>query len=261
MIEKYIKNIKQNIDCLLTVKKNIYCKRLAKYSIVGKYYRIYHYHIRKTGGKSLLFMFMANECQDYYKKYEELYTNIDHRIIINNKVFALWHPIILQQGNYYYGASHIPYHSLKLPDRTFTITCLSDPVDRIISHYKMLLRKKKIQHQSWGLKRELHWLGGSFEYFLKSISKNQLLNQLYMFSKSFTISEAVDNILKCNHIQFLESFNEGITILENKLNIKLKLLHADREICQTNINQLALDQLREILYPEYKFIEQIKKEI
>jgi len=82
-----------------------------------------------------------------------------------------------------------------------------------------------------------------------------------MFSKSFTISEAVDNILTCNHINFLESFNDGIKILENKINIKLKLLHADREICQININQLELDQLREILYPEYEFIEQIKKEL
>jgi len=146
-----VKNIKHIATYLLTINKYETYLEQPKNFINEQYDRIYNFHIRKTGGKSVLFMFMANECQDYYKKYEELYTNIDHRIIINNKVFALWHPIILQQGNYYYGASHIPYHSLKLPDRTFTITCLSDPVDRIISHYKMLLRKKNIQHQSWGM--------------------------------------------------------------------------------------------------------------
>src|SRR3546814_3457352 len=54
----------------------------------------------------------------------------------------------LVEGNYIYGFSHYPAHTLSLPTRTFTISLLRDPVSRIISHYNMTL-----DYVSRGIKR------------------------------------------------------------------------------------------------------------
>ena len=88
-----------------------------------------------------IFLSLGKKPADYL--YEKLSRSTGHRIISGGKVFIGWDQNNIENGKYFYAFSHIPHHKLKLPDNTFTITCVREPVDRLLSHYKMLLHFKK----------------------------------------------------------------------------------------------------------------------
>ena len=76
-----------------------------------------------------------------------------------------WNKPVINAGNWFYGFSHIPYHQLELPANTYRITVFRDPVERIISHYRMVkgFKEKGIAHPR--MKVEGKWLGDSFDDF------------------------------------------------------------------------------------------------
>ena len=240
----------------LTQERKI--KTIANYSIVNKYKRIYFYHVRKAAGKSVTDIIMSLEGKDHYVKYGELYSARNHRIIYNDKVFVGWQPILIQKGNYYYAFSHIPYHKIKIPEETFTFTCLRDPISRVISYYNMLQRFKMNNNNTNMINQEVQYLGDTFNQFLDNIPKYRLLNQLYMFSKDYSISEASDRIFGLSHYFFIDNFAEGIKSLGTKLGLKLDVLHTDKAVNKNNIPDESLSQLRHVLTPEYQLIEQLK---
>jgi hypothetical protein len=114
-------------------------------------------------------------------------------------------------------------HAIALPPGTFTITCLRDPVDRMISLYRMFLdlaAKDSTEVPSWFL-RERHWMGNSFSDFLKRLPREMVQQQLYMFSRSFDVDEAIGNIASCSHVMVMEEFSAGLDRLNAKLGLRL----------------------------------------
>jgi hypothetical protein len=195
------------------------------------------------------------------EKSKEIYGQVckNHRTISTDKVFVGWNKQYIEQGNYYYAFSHIPKHKLHLPEKTFTITCIRDPIKRILSQYKMILYQTVHNIPHPGLKLKGKWLGNSFSDFLQKIPKEYLLNQLFMFSKNFDVNEAFDNIVGCSHFFFTEQFSSGISQLSKKLGIELKPLHTRKAGIDVDFNRGDIDRLRYMLKEEYVLFDKLKR--
>lgn len=220
--------------------------------------RIYHIHIRKTGGTSINHMFLSLSKINSERLYNQLSENKNHEIRANGLTYVGWNKEIINQGNYFYAFSHIPLHKLSLPSDTFTFTCLRDPAKRIISHYNMIISYKlnNINHPCMDV--EGKWAGESFDDFLLNIPKKHLLNQLYMFSEKFDIKEAIYNISKISHIIFTEDMNNGIQQLNSKLKLDVKPIHIRKSKNKYSITKHQSQNLHELLRKEYIFLNSIK---
>ena len=255
---KTLSKIRQSASYLLGYYEEKKYRRLCNFTIAGDYQRIYLYHVRKTAGKSLMHMMMKHETQDHYEYYLRLIKKFNHRIIINDKIFVAWHPILIREGYYYFAQSHLPFHEIKLPAKTFTIVCLRDPVERVISHYLMLVKYAKMNVMDSKIREEITWLGKSFSSFLGMIPKKHLLNQLFMFSKNYSVSEAQDNILSCNQVMFTDNFSEGIAELSTKIDVPLQIIYDDKNKIQYDISDTDRNRLTEMMEPEYRLIDGIR---
>lgn len=248
--------IKKECMSRLSIADNIKCNQLAaKYAIDGGYKRIYHYHIRKTGGTSINMMFLSLGGEGGDKVYSKLLKSPIHRNVSGDKIFVGWHKRLINKGHFFYAYSHIPAHYLRLPQDTFTITCLRDPVKRVISHYKMILEYKTTGKIP---KAEVKWLGNSFEDFLYNIPKEHLLNQLYMFSRSYSVDEAYERIINCSHYLLSDDFAHGVDTLSAKLGIKLEAIHVRKSAIEVTIDPKNLKLLRSMLEEEIQLYEKLK---
>lgn len=231
-------------------------KNLAKYEIAGEYRRIYLYHVQKTAGTSLNYAFLSLGGENPADvSLARLGTGM--RTISNKYVYAGWNVKLIQEGHYFYAFSHVPMHTLKLPSKTFTITCLRDPKKRVMSSYKEFLEFKvnNIDHPCRAYSDA--WIGNSFGDFLKNAPKTELTQQLYMFSKRMDIEEAFDNILSCSFFFRTERFEQGLQQLSQHLNIMLAPSHMRKTTIAVDFSQSDLAALDAILEPEYKLIEKL----
>ncbi len=231
---------------------------LTKYEIAGQYGRIYHFHNEKTGGTSLNHTFLSLGGEPGPDVYKRLTKAIDWRVISGNKVFVGWDKSLIQDGLFYYAFSHIPKHQLKLPEDTFTITCLRDPVKRVLSCYKELMEYKLSHVDHPVMKKRGKWLDGSFGEYLARLPKELLQAQFYMFSKGFDIDEAFEEIVACSYFLFTEEFAAGLTRLSSKLGILLEPLHTRKTSIELDIPNEEMNRLREWLEPEYRLFERLR---
>ena len=250
-----INHLKQKVSFIYHESK---AHNLAKnYSIGDGYKRIYLFHIRKTGGTSLNNIFLSLGGEDGKEIYQKVCQ--EKRVLSNGKFFIGWDKNKIQKGNYYYGFSHLPFHQINLPENTFTITCLRHPVERILSLYKMLsyYRDNNIYHP--GMKRQKHWLGQTFESFIEKIPKEELFNQIYMFSEKFDIEEAFKNITTLSYFFFTENFDQGIAELSYKLNLSLSPTHSRKSAQSLEINPQTIQVLEQKLAPEFELYNKLKE--
>ena len=235
-----------------------YRELAEKYDISG-YKRVYCVHIRKTGGTSLNNMFFSLSGAKGSILQQQIRHTKDHRIVHNGKIYVGWNACYINGGHYFYGYSHIPLHKLKLPKKTFTVTCFRDPVKRVVSHYNMLMGFRENGIKRPCMRVEGKWLGNRFEDFLDRIPSRHLMNQLYMFSASYDVEEAVDRAARLSHYFFARDFQSGIDKLNNKTGLALKPVHVHKSAYQEDIPEDALVRLRDMLDSEYRFLERVKK--
>ncbi|MBM9614406.1 sulfotransferase family 2 domain-containing protein [Desulfobulbus rhabdoformis] len=240
------------------VEESKYRRLTQNYDIQG-YKRVYLVHIRKTGGTSLNKMFLSLSGEDPNHLYAKLAQSFDHRLLANGLIYVGWNVKYIDKGTYFYAFSHTPYHKLSLPDKTFTVSCFRDPVKRLISHYNMLMdfSVNKIAHPC--MATEGKWLGSDFDAFLSKIPREQLLNQLYMFSSNFDINEAVSNVRKLSHFFFSDNFNKGVDELNNKTGLSLGAMHIRKARYQVQVSDDSLAALREMVHDEYRFLDKIRE--
>ena len=251
--------IRKSILAKTLFKENLTCARIAStYALKGGYKRIYHYHVKKTGGTSLNYSILSMNGYDGQKLYQKLCNRGLPRLIFNDIIFSAWSKSMIQKGDYFFGFSHIPAHKLRLPPKTFTFTCLRDPVKRVISHYKMIMEYKLYGVRHGRMWVEAKWFDKDFGDFLKGIPKRHLLRQLYMFSRNYNPTEACDFILNCNHLMLTENFSAGLENLSKKLQIMLKPLHIRKTSVEIDVKQSEIDHLRDRLDPEYQLLDQLQ---
>ena len=235
-------------------------RRLTQQVVAPEYRRIYHFHIRKTGGTSINKMFFALSGEDASDVHLQLLRTNPRQIIAGRHVFVGWQQPLIEKGSYFFAFSHIPQHQLKLPPDTFTFTCFRDPIKRVISHYRMLLmiREKGGEHQCFA--SEGQWLGNSFDEFLERLPREHLLNQLYMFSKNFQVDEAVEQIERLDHYLFLDDFDSGIEELNQAASISLKPLWYKRDAAKFSPTKSSIRKLRTLLSDEYRLMDLIRNQ-
>jgi hypothetical protein len=243
-----------------SLRERIRVKRLAgKYRIGDHWKRIYFYHVRKAAGTSINYAFLSLGGETGRDVYEKMPSLHNHRILSGNKIFLGWNRSLIERGDYFYAFSHIPAHELRLPDRTFSFTCIRDPAQRVLSHYKMLLEYRESPAPPAWFEKEGDWLGEGFRDFLSKIPQEHLLNQLYMFSSTLNPDEAFNRITHCSHCFLVEGFSRGITELSEKIGIELNPMHVRKTLTDPHISSEEVERLHSILEPEYILYDNLKK--
>ncbi len=254
-LRSYAGRFKRELLYRLDFANNRRCARLASYyELPGGYKRIYHYHIRKTGGTSLNTLFLSTSGEGGQKVYQELNNAFNQRIIKNGKVLLGWNPRLINQGHFFYAFSHLPAHQLSLPPKTFTITCLRDPIKRLLSLYRMLMEQVESGDNHPGLKVQKKYLKSTFLEFFNAIPEEERFNQLYMFSKSMNIDEAFKVITNCHMFFFTEQFDAGIKEINDRLGFQMKPVHLRKSKKRISLSDQDLRYLRDRLSPEYRLL-------
>ncbi len=218
--------------------------------------RIYHIHLRKTGGTSLNHIFLGVGAANSDVAYEELAHRPPHCCEWNGYRYVGWSRDLIEEGNYFYAFSHTPLWQLKLPPKTYTVTCFRDPVQRVLSHYWMLRNyiEDGVDHPV--MATEGAWLGNCFDDFIDRIPASHLKAQLWMFSESFDIREGMERVRSVSHVMFTENFAVGLERLGEFLGFPLGYQHR-RTSRKGEISPESVTRLREKLGDVYEFIDKI----
>jgi hypothetical protein len=234
--------------------------RLANYRLPSGHRRIYFHHIRKTAGTSLCQMFLTAAAGaprgDGQVLWDQLWAAHRHRMAHGDKVFVAGEKRLIEEGHYFFASSHIPAHELTLPPGTFTITCMRDPVRRVLSHYHMLLSQKASGDRAFV--KEGPWLGANFTEFVENLPKEHLLRQVYTFSRTFDPDEAYENIVRCNAWFLTEDMYGAAAALGAQVGLQLAPTRANRSKVRTSAPAAQLHKLRELLQPEIVLFERLR---
>ena len=221
--------------------------------------RIYHFHIRKTGGTSLNHAFLEWGGGDAEARYSSLVSSPGNRCKDKNLDFVGWNKKGLERGAYLYGFSHEPFHQIKLPPRTFTLTCFRDPLERLLSHYRMLREYKRDGVNHPCMQTEGVWVQepGGFEEFLNQIPPEHRMRQLYMFSKTFDPHEALANAKKINLIFSTKSLQAGVDKINLIFGTNLRVSHRRATLYEERLEEKAKTRAMELLHKEYEFLARV----
>lgn len=223
-----------------------------------EYRRIYMYHVRKTAGTSVAFAFMRLAGADPHA--------IEHRL--SRFAFAQSHgyryvannPILICKGGYFFAYGHAPAYAINPPDAgTFKFTVLRDPVDRIVSLYRYLASPEA--DTSFSLKaptEQRRWATGGFDRFLDRIPPYHLINQLYMFSKSASVNEAVDCLNRLNIVLRTERLNSDVHRLQEALNLQFSLGRERPSIHSFTPTNAQRNRLHDLVNLEFEMLRQIE---
>ena len=234
-----------------TIRRNI-----ASYDF-GGFRRIYHFHIRKTGGTSVTKMFMHCEGNDG-SAYAELNRRPDRPSIQKRLVFVRSKELV-EKGNYFFGFSHRSFDQVSLPPNTFTFTCFRDPARRLMSHYNMLLHFSKKENPHPCFETEGKWVGETVEDFLDRVPREHLQNQLFMFSEKFCVAQAIERIRSLNFWMFTEQFDAGVSQLSELINLNLRPMHQRKSPNRVKLRASTRERLREMLADEYTLLDQVRQ--
>jgi hypothetical protein len=226
----------------------------ASVPLPGGVERIYCYHVRKTGGTALAHAFLTLGQEDA-DRVERRMRYPPFRTSSGPYRYVYQARPLLRRGHYFFGYGHRPAEHLRLPDRTFTVTILRDPVERAVSLYRYLADPRADDGQTFrALADERDWARSGFGSFLDRVSRPQLLNQLYMFSVSGSVPEAAERILGCDRVLSTEALDRGVGELAAFLGLPLAL----RRVRQSRFGYSPTDsetaRLRELLEPEYQLL-------
>ncbi|MEQ9187033.1 MAG: sulfotransferase family 2 domain-containing protein [Cryomorphaceae bacterium] len=220
---------------------------------------IYHIHVRKTGGTTINFAFLTLSGRpDTTVFYEQMAEKANHRTISNGRVFVGWNPALINEGWYTYGFSHIPMHKIDLQRDPYLITCLRDPVERVLSHYAMLLhfQTNGVKHPC--METEGPWLGASFDDFLNNLPKEHLMNQLYMFSADYNVEDAVGRLRKVDKVLYTADLNQQLRELSSELGFQLPISNQKTFNVRPNFEPEQQLRLREMLDAEYQMLDALR---
>jgi hypothetical protein len=223
----------------------------CRYSLPGGYARVYHYHIRKTGGTSLNQIFLSLGGENF----EELYNRLPKGpVLANGKLFIGFDKKLLSYPNYFYGFSHAPADKLNLPPGCFTVVCFRDPVQRVFSAYNQFAyyKAENVDHPCRRFSDD--WIRDGFEAFLEAGEDRFIFSQLRMFSPSLNVTEAAEKARRCSFRFRTEAFEEGVGELAAMLELPLRQMHVRKHPFRAPVTDAQLSVARDLLVDEYRLL-------
>jgi hypothetical protein len=216
--------------------------------------RIYHHHVRKTGGTSLNRAFLTLGGEDPATVHRRMRGAL-HVAESGGLRFVAHDRVLLREGEYFYGWDHAPAWSIELPSETFTITVLRDPVARLLSLYRYLADAGSDRGEPFRAGRlERMSASRGLGQFLDQVDKSDALNQLHMFSPTYSVTEAADRIRKCSAWFMTEHYDAGISALGSVLGLALPMRWDRRSTSPDVIAVRERDRMLELLEPEYNLL-------
>ena len=222
--------------------------------------RVYCYHIRKTAGTSLGFSFLGLGGEDPLEVWRRMSAERLRRTTSGRYAFAAYVPGVLSEGAYFFGRSHRGFDDQPLPDRTFTVTVLRDPVDRVHSYFDYLTEGDGLGLPGPLGGRERRRATGGFDAFLDRVPDLHLLNQLATFSKRLDVSEAADRIAGCSSVLSTSDFARGLGDLGRRLDLPLAVHRARVTTTRSTLSDDQRDRLRQRLEPEYELMNRLERD-
>ncbi len=202
-------------------------RRAAKgYELPDGSKRIYCYHVRKTAGTSLFLSFMALGGEDPMDVWRRLARTRLERTFSAGYTFVSNNRRVLAEGSYFFGRSHRAFADQPLAPRTFTVTILRDPVERVHSYFDYLVAGDPPDMPGKVVDRERLLARDGFDAFLDRVPVWDLLTQLAMFSDRRDVSEAAERIAGCSSVFFTENFADGLAALGTRLQLPLGVRQA-----------------------------------
>lgn len=223
--------------------------------------RVYLHHIRKTGGTSLNFSFFALAGRDPKSLFSRMREDGQTELTECGITYVTRDKAKIEGGKYFYAFSHHPSHELRPPPDTFSITVLRDPIERVVSHYRMLRQYEELGVKKRWLTVEREWLGGSFREFVGNVPRHRLLNQLYTFSASLNVREALEALDRCSHVMHLDTFEQGMKALSEKLGLQLQSFHERPANFGFALDPADRSILVRELAPEFEFLARAKQKM
>ena len=222
--------------------------------------RIYHNHIRKCGGtsinKALIKSIGGND-----ETYEELAKHKLHKIDLPMGSCVGWNTAAINRGSFFYAFSHEPLHRLTLDDSTFTYCFLRDPAQRVISHFNMLKDLIVDGGTHPAIAHEKEFAFGDFEHFLDNITREHLQAQLFNFSSSYNVDEAIYHLRsRINYVcDFKEPEKELLPFLSSEfgLNVDYHHLRSSKTKFKPTSDQYA--RLESMVSEETEFMKKAER--
>lgn len=223
------------------------------------YERIYHNHIRKCAGTSINKAMIKGMGGDE-NSYEELSNFFFHKMYLKHGPVVGWNISAINRNSFYFGFSHEPLHKLKLEESTFVFSFIRDPIDRVISHFNMLKDAINTQLNHPMLRSESKWAFGDFNHFIKNVPKKYLCAQLYNFSETYNIEDAIDTIERSvNYIgDIYGTENNLVPFLSSEFNLDIKYKHLRKSKSKTQLNKKQYEEVKSLLYEEILFYNRVQ---
>lgn len=227
---------------------------------------IYFHHIRKTGGRSLIFSLLAQEGDP-----QHLYGRLCYGpLTANDSLIQGWDPSPSPDARFAW--SHAPAWDVETQKGAFTITIFRDPVARIKSHYRQVLLYDGMGRDGMPISvGEFDWLGQDLLGFAGRVPREQQQRQLYMFSPNFDVEQAAECARSLSCCLHLSDLNRGMVKLGQLLKMSLKTYHVPNLSGHLDLQQTVgariqsestpevEETLRDLLQPEYELLEELSK--
>jgi hypothetical protein len=224
----------------------------------GQYRRIYFYHVQKAGGSSLKTTFYELSGKGRAELHP-LLTRPPFRHFEGNLVYVSWDKRLIEGGDYFFAGTHYPASEFTLPDATFTVTCLRNPVDRILSRYRELVQYSQTEPDHIHLQEVQDWFSVDFDAFIQNMPRTELLHQLHMFSPDYDVDQAFERVVSCTHFFVLEDYEDGVKQLGIKLGLDLKPKHIRATRKDTVPPADTLARLEALIEPEIRLYQRVSE--
>ena len=229
-----------------------------RYLLNDGFERVYLHHTRKTGGTSLSESFLALGGEDPLTVKRRMRDGWQ-MTVTGGLVVTAHHRGALRRGRYFFGWLHFPAWSVRLPDRTFTVTILRDPAARVLSLYRYLLDPRADENQPFSARtRERETAADGFDGFMDRLAEPELLGQLQMFSKRRDPEEAAAKIDECSLVFRVDRMADGLATLSELIGRPLSPRHERRSVAAFEPSDAQRSRLREALASEYALMDLLR---
>lgn len=218
---------------------------------------IYFFHVMRTGGRSLIKAMMEQfddsdeawkACFGHSKRYKLEGSWVE----IQGKRIVPWDP--RPTPPFYFSWSHMPQVCCELPEHTFTVTMLRDPIERFASMHEYMEKYRDWDPLPLTIGPYMKWLGNNLVETAMKFPPSHRLAMVHHFSRENNPVEAAENIRGLDFWFRLENIGEGFKQLGKKLGLAFPTLHVGNEYRST-LSEEDRDQLSDLFLPEFQLLE------